>query len=186
MRISDCRYDRDRLRLAVAFRLIAHEARTQTIRHCTGLSGDRIRKLYRHYMQGLPGRRVRRRRGKSPRQMSYFSKSVEHELQAATLGCMLYCCGLLHRPQRLPGPSLEEVARFCDVYETFLCVCPATAISFEHAWYLGQVLCQSDEYVLASCSACRALWIRDTLEVFPDVCAGCRAPLLPDLPQEDC
>ena len=55
MRISDCRYDRDRLRLAVAFRLIAHEARTQTIRHCTGLSGDRIRKLYRHYMQGLPG-----------------------------------------------------------------------------------------------------------------------------------
>jgi hypothetical protein len=49
MRITDCRYDRDRLRLEVACRLIAHEARTQTIRHCTGLSGDRIRKLYRHY-----------------------------------------------------------------------------------------------------------------------------------------
>ena len=186
MRITDCRYDRDRLRLAVAYRLIAHEARTQTIRHCTGLSGDRIRKLYRHYMQGVPGRRVRRRRGKSPRQMSYFSKSVDHELQSATLGCMLSCCGLLHRPQRLPGPAREDVARFCDVYETFLCVCPATAISFEHAWYLGQVLCQRDEYVLASCPACRALWIRDTLEVLPEVCAACRVPLPPDLAQEDC
>jgi hypothetical protein len=84
MRIIDCRYDRDRLRLEVAYRLIAHEARTQTIRHCTGLSGDRIRKLYRHYIQGQPGQRVRRRRGKSPRQMTYFRKSVEHELQAAT------------------------------------------------------------------------------------------------------
>ena len=103
MRISDCRYDRDRLRLAVAFRLIAHEARTQTIRHCTGLSGDRIRKLYRYYVQGLPGQHVRRRRGKSPRQMSYFRRSVEHELQAATLGCLLCCCGLLGRPQRLPA-----------------------------------------------------------------------------------
>jgi hypothetical protein len=186
MRITDCRYDRDRQRLEVAYRLIAHEARTQTIRHCTGLSGDRIRKLYRYYIQGLPGQHVRRRRGKSPRQMSYFRRSVEHELQAATLGCLLCCCGLLGRPQRLPGPTIEEVARFCDVYETFLCVCPATAISFEHAWYLGQVLCHSDEYVLESCPDCRALWIRDTLEIFPDMCAACRVPLLPDPTREDC
>jgi hypothetical protein len=186
MRITDCRYDRDRLRLEVACRLIAHEARTQTIRHCTGLSGDRIRKLYRYYVRGLPGQRVRRRRGKSPRQMTYFRKSVDHELQAATLGCLLCCCGLLGRPQRLPGPTIEEVARFCDVYETFLYVCPATAISFEHAWYLGQVLCHGDEYVLASCPGCRALWIRDTLEVFPAVCAACRVPLLPDQTPEDC
>ena len=60
MRITDCRYDRDRLRLTVAYRLIAHEARTQTIRHCTGLSGDRIRKLFRVYVQGRPGPRIRR------------------------------------------------------------------------------------------------------------------------------
>ena len=37
MRITDSRYDRDRLRLAVAYRLIRHEARTHTIRQCTGL-----------------------------------------------------------------------------------------------------------------------------------------------------
>jgi hypothetical protein len=186
MRITDCRYDRDRLRLTVAYRLIAHEARTQTIRHCTGLSGDRIRKLYRHYMQGLPGPRIRRRRGKSPRQMSYFRKSVEHELHAATLGSMLCSCGLLGHAPRLPGPKIEEVARFCDVYETFLCICPDTAITWEHAWFLGQVLSNRDEYVLARCPDCRAAWIRDTLDIIPDNCATCRAGPLPDCSDEDC
>lgn len=186
MRITDCRYDRDRLRLAVAYRLIAHEARTQTIRHCTGLSGDRIRKLYRHYMQGVPGPTVRRRRGKSPRQMAYFRKSPEHEIQAATFATLLCCCGLLGRAQRLPGPGIEDVARFCDVYETFLGICPSTVITFEHAWYLGQVLSHHDEYVLARCPDCAAAWIRDMLDILPDNCAACRAGHLPDSTVEDC
>jgi hypothetical protein len=174
MRITDCRYDRDRLRLAVAYRLIGHEARTHTIRHCTGLSGDRIRKLYRTYALDSPGPRVRRRRGKSPRQMSYFRRSVEHEMQAATLATLLSCCDLLRRPPRLPAPHIEEVARFCDVYEAFLCICPSSLISFEHAWYLGQTLARRDEFVLARCPCCYATWIRDTLDLLPDNCANCR------------
>lgn len=174
MRITDCRYDRDRLRLAVAYRLIAHEARTHTIRHCTGLSGDRIRKLYRHYALESPGQRVRRRRGKSPRQMSYFWRSAEHELQAATLAALLSRCDLLQATQRLPAPKVEDVARFCDVYEAFLCVCPSTLISFEHAWYLAQTLARRDEFVLARCPDCFATWIRDTLALLPCNCASCR------------
>ena len=47
MRITDDRYTRDRLRLDLALRLIRHEARTRTIRNWTGLTDDRIRKLYR-------------------------------------------------------------------------------------------------------------------------------------------
>jgi hypothetical protein len=50
MRISEDRYDRDRQRLELALRLLTHEARTQTIRVWTGLSDDRIRKLYRSYL----------------------------------------------------------------------------------------------------------------------------------------
>ena len=72
MRITDSRYDRDRLRLAIAHRMIALEARTRTIRLATQLSDDRIRRLYRDYFAVIGGNRVRRRRGKSPRQMSYF------------------------------------------------------------------------------------------------------------------
>jgi hypothetical protein len=185
MRITDCRYDRDRLRLTIAYRLIGYEARTHTIRHCTRLSGDRIRKLYRTYPYDDPEHRVRRRRGKSPRQMSYFRRSADHELQAAALGCMLRSCDLL-RPHAPTGPRLEEVARFCDVYDAFLCICPLALITFEHAWYLGQVLACDDEYVLASCPDCRAAWIRDTLDILPDNCATCRGARRPPGSAEDC
>lgn len=180
MRITDCRYDRDRLRLTVAYRLISYEARTQTIRQCTQLSGDRIRKLYRDYVKGQPVTPVRRRRGKSPRQMSFFWRSPVHELQAAALGALLRQCGLLAQPQVLYRPDLDEVARFCDVYETFCNLCPATVITFEHAWYLLQVLARLDEFVLARCPDCQALWIRDTLDLLPDNCAACRVVALPD------
>ena len=73
MRVTDERYNRDRLRLELALRLIGHEARTHTIRHWTGLSDDRIRKLFRAYIR--PGAGVRRRRGKSPQQASFFVRS---------------------------------------------------------------------------------------------------------------
>lgn len=180
MRITDSRYDRDRLRLTVACRLIRHEARTHTIRQCTGLSGDRIRKLYRSYMQEALAHPLRRRRGKSPRQMSYFRRSPAHELQAATLGMLLSLCGLLGRRRVLRQPTIEEVARFCDVYETFESLCPIPIITLEHAWYLLQVLAYEDEFVLARCPDCQAAWIRDTLEVLPDTCAACRVGVPPD------
>jgi hypothetical protein len=57
MRVSDDRYTRDRQRLDLALRLIRHEARTFTIRQWTGLSDDRIRKLYRSYCQHGAARR---------------------------------------------------------------------------------------------------------------------------------
>ena len=175
MRLTDCRYDRDRRRLAVAYRLIRHEARTQTILQCTGLSGDRVRKLFREYVKGQPLRPVRRRRGKSPRQMSFFRRSPAHELQAATLCAMLRQCGFLGRPQVLFRPTLEEIGHFCDVYETFCALCPSTVITFEHAWHLLHVVARLDEFVLARCPDCLGLWIRDTLDLLPDNCAACRA-----------
>lgn len=175
MRITDSRYDRDRQRLAIAYRLIGHEARTQTIRQATGLSGDRIRKLYRDYFKGQPTRPVRRRRGKSPRQMSFFRRSPVHELQAAALAALLHRCLFIGRPQVLYRPNLEEVGRFCDVYELFRSLCPATVISFEHAWHLLHVLARLDEFVLARCPDCHAVWIRDTLDLVPDNCAACRS-----------
>jgi hypothetical protein len=179
MRITDSRYDRDRLRLTIAFRLIRHEARTHTIRQATGLSDDRIRKLFRDYVRDQPHCPVRRRRGKSPRQMAYFRRTPEHELQAATLGALLRCCGLLQRHSPAQRPSLEEVARFCDVFETFSSVCPTPAITFEHAWFLLQMLARDNEYVLANCQDCQSLWIRDLLDILPDNCPACRMGLYP-------
>ena len=177
MRITDSRYDRDRLRLTLAFRLIGHEARTHTIRQATGLSDDRIRKLFHDYVRDCPDSPIRRRRGKSPRQMAYFRRTLEHELLAATLGSMLRCCGLLARSGPAHRPSLDEVARFCDVFETFRSLCPTCAITFEHAWYLLQTLSRDSEFELAVCQDCQSLWIRDSLDLLPDNCAACRMGL---------
>jgi Flagellar transcriptional activator (FlhC) len=176
MRITDSRYDRDRLRLSLAYRLIGYEARTHTIQHCTGLSADRIRKLFRDYVRTQPDLPIRRRRGKSPRQMEFFRRSAALEMEAATVASLLRAFALLTCPALLQRPTLDEVARFCDAYDTFRCLCPTTSISFEHAWYLRHALAQHDEYELAHCPDCRGLWVRDRLDVSPGTCPACRWP----------
>ena len=74
MRISDDRYSRDRLRFDIALRFIRHEARTHTIRAWTGLTDDRIRKLYRSYLAD-PRSGPTRHRGKSPQQVAFFTRT---------------------------------------------------------------------------------------------------------------
>jgi hypothetical protein len=176
MRITDSRYDRDRLRLALAHRLIELEARTRTIRIATQLSDDRIRRLYREYFSTPHGSIVRRHRGKSPQQMAYFRRSLELEQQAATLGTLVWRCELVFEFPDGFRPRLEHVAQFCNVYETFASIWPSP-FSFEHAWHLWQVLCSRDEHVLAQCPGCQAIWLRDLLEILPDDCPACRRGL---------
>ena len=94
MRLTDDRYAAERSQFELALRMIRHEARTRTIRECTGLSDDRIRKLYATYFRNVASNQVRRRRGKSPRQISRFVKSPENQLQSTTL-VALYFSGLL-------------------------------------------------------------------------------------------
>lgn len=177
MRITDSRYDRDRLRISIAYRMIALEARTRTIRLATQLSDDRIRRIYRDYFAARGENRVRRRRGKSPRQMSFFRRSLEHEQQAALLGALLRLCGLIARHPHGFRPVLDDVGRFCDTFETYLGLWPDACISFEHGWHLWQVFCRDDEYVLANCPDCAAVWLQDTLEIVPYNCPACRRGL---------
>ncbi len=121
MRISDDRYTRDRQRLDLALRLIRHEARTFTIRQWTGLSDDRIRKLYRSYVMNQDARRVQRHRGKSPRQAGYFFRNPELNFQSAQLASLYVMYGLLIaadaglQPQYRTG-SLESGTLLCRAY----------------------------------------------------------------------
>src|ERR1700683_1839770 len=95
MRVSDDRYTRDRQKFDLALRLIRHEARTFTIRQWTGLSDDRIRKLYRSYVLNHDERRVFRHRGKSPRQAAFFFRNTELNFQSAQLASLYLMYGLL-------------------------------------------------------------------------------------------
>src|SRR5262245_7922822 len=119
MRITDDRYEREHAHHQLALRMISHEARTCTIRAFTGLTDDRIRKLFRTYVG--PRSTVRRRRGKSPRQVDFFTRNLAALLESSCLAGMLYAQRVIPVPGTVDlQPSLELGTRFCDAYENYL------------------------------------------------------------------
>lgn len=168
MRVSDDRYTRDRQRLDLALRLIRHEARTFTIRQWTGLSDDRIRKLYRSYVMNEEASRVLRHRGKSPRQAAFFFKTEELNFQAAQLASLFVVYGLLcgtvfKLESRYRVGSLESGVLLCQAYEAYLELHAPASISFEHAWFLLLALTRRDELGMARCTVCGGLHLHDLL-----------------------
>ena len=181
MRVSDDRYTRDRQRLDLALRLIRHEARTFTIRQWTGLSDDRIRKLYRSYVQGHGVRCVQRHRGKSPRQAAFFFRSEELNFQAAQLASLYLVYGLLRGgvlglESRYRVGSLESGSLLCLAYEAYLELHAPASITFEHAWFLLLALARRDELGIARCPDCGGLRLRDLLANRRPACANCGQP----------
>lgn len=177
MRVSDDRYTRDRQRLDLALRLIRHEARTFTIRQWTGLSDDRIRKLYRSYVVNND-RRVLRHRGKSPRQAAFFFRNAELNFQAAQLASLFVVYGLLRgsdaglESQYRVG-SLESGTLLCQTYEAYLEFHAPASISFEHAWFLLLALSRRDELGVARCDVCGGVRLRDLLAKRRLTCGNC-------------
>lgn len=190
MRVTDDRYNRDRLRLELALRLIGHEARTHTIRLWTGLSDDRIRKLFRAYIR--PGAGVRRRRGKSPRQAAFFLRNGAGAEDAQALAAMLLLFGVVSTPTaaaqaagRSPGsrdpaaqqPSLVRGRLLCEAFETYRRIVPQPGIDFEHAVYLADALQRGDELRLRWCMDCAAVSVTERAMLRPSGCRGCGGAL---------
>src|SRR5271168_161294 len=168
MRVSDDRYTRDRQKLDLALRLIRHEARTFTIRQWTGLSDDRIRKLYRSYCQNDAPRAVTRHRGKSPRQAAFFFRNPEVTFHAAQLASLFLIYGLVGAAgggleSRYRVGSLDSGTLLCQAYEAYLELHAPVSISFEHAWFLLLALARRDEVGTARCEDCGGLRLRDLL-----------------------
>jgi hypothetical protein len=179
MRISDDRYHRDRMRLDVALRLIGHEARTRTIRQWTGLSDDRIRKLYRNYTRDVGGGRPVRHRGKSPQQPTFFTRSARARQESAVLASLCRLVGAL--PDAMSGlsdparslPGLSRGELLCQAYEIYRTQFPAPLISFEHAVFLLGALGRGDELALAGCRDCNALLVTDRWSLHAPKCSVC-------------
>ena len=152
MRISEDRYSRERLSLQVALRFLEHEARTQTIRAWTGLTDDRIRKLYRSYMSRAR-RYVPRHRGKSPHQIAYFARSVRMQQETAWLASLLSLLGVVPPEPAVDGSHLQPNAArgelLCQAFETYQAMVPSSQISFEHAVFLATTLTRGDLLRLA-------------------------------------
>jgi len=179
MHVTDERYKRDRLRLELALRLIRHEARTHTIRHWTGLSDDRVRKLFRSYIK--PGAGVKRHRGKSPGQVSFFLRATSIGADAHALASILLLFGAIpDKPDPASLKKIPTIARgrlLCDAYEAYRRVSPRPRIDFEHAAFLAKALTVGDEIRLRFCPACQALNIVETVTLRDPVCRACEAPM---------
>jgi hypothetical protein len=179
MRVSDDRYTRDRQRLDLALRLIRHEARTFTIRQWTGLSDDRIRKLYKSYCQSGPAAVVTRHRGKSPRQAAFFFRNPDVTFHAAQLASLYLIYGLVGATgggleSRYRIGSLESGTLLCQAYEAYLELHAPVSISFEHAWFLLLALARCDEVGMARCETCGGLRLRDLLARHKQTCGNCQ------------
>ncbi|MGD9598035.1 MAG: hypothetical protein AB7G76_02080 [Steroidobacteraceae bacterium] len=177
MRVTDDRYCRDRLRFDLALRLIGHEARTHTIRAWTGLTEDRVRKLYRTYIAEHPDERIARRRGKSPQRCSYFLRPPRVQQEAAVLAGLFCMVGIVSRHARL-DPRALSVAQgelLCLAYETYLALVATPSITFEHAAFLVIALGRGDELALRHCTGCGALTIDDRYSLRASACSVCAA-----------
>ena len=178
MRVSDDRYTRDIRRIDLALRLIRLEARTHTIRQWTGLSDDRIRKLYKNYCAAAPSAALARHRGKSPRQSGYFFRNGEIQFHAAQLASLLVVYGLLAddgscmRPAYASG-SLTAGATLCSAYETYRQLHAPAMISFEHGWFLLIALSRHVEIGVEKCGACGGVRLLDLLARRRAVCGTC-------------
>jgi hypothetical protein len=178
MRVSDDRYSRDRLRYDLALRLIRHEARTHTIRQWTGLTDDRIRKLYRSYAMHPGTRRVLRHRGKSPRQAAFFFKSPESKFQSAQLASLFLIYDLVDGttdafPSGFRAGSLDGGLLLCRAYEAYLELHAPAIISFEHAWFLLLALRRRDEIALRRCTECGGVLLQDLFAKRGASCLTC-------------
>lgn len=175
MRISDDRYSRERLRMELALRFLQHEARTQTIRTWTGLSDDRIRKLYRSYMSEAR-RYLPRHRGKSPHQVTYFTRSPRLQQETAVLASVLSLLGVV--PAATAGsaaaqPGLTRGELLCQAFEAYRALLPAAQISFEHAVFLATALTRGDQLRLAGCAVCGSLLVTECFPLRERRCHHC-------------
>jgi len=179
MRLTDNRYSGEKQQFELALRMIQHEARTRTIRLCTGLSDDRIRKVYTTYFRNSGDMAIKRRRGKSPRQIGLFVKTPQHQLEATTL-IALYCSSLLLRVDttnkvhaRWPRPDVEYGHRVCRAFETYQMLHSKAALNFEWAWNLLESIVRNDELYLAVCRRCRSKYVQDAYALDRRICPSC-------------
>lgn len=175
MPISSTRYFRDRQRDDLALRMIGLEARTCTIKSCTALTDDRIRRLYRTFADHYATVQVRRRRGKSPRQVAFFTRNAQVQFESSLLAGLFTVFGLTRQtgdPAHEPS-SIEFGETFCDAYETYVQLRSGIAVSFEHAWFLLQLLHRHRELKLTHCRRCQSQYLRDHFNLTTHSCPLC-------------
>ena len=175
MRLSENRYEKDKLSHHVALRFLQHDARTQLIRRWTGISDNRIRKLYNSYLRQT--KCVPRHRGKSPHQVAIFARTLRMQQEAAWLASLFALLGVIPAepsPEAaLDLPGLMRGNLLCDAFETYRAMVPSAQISFDHAVFLATTLAQGVRLRFATCLDCGSLLVIDPLSLRDRRCYQC-------------
>jgi hypothetical protein len=179
MRVTDNRYAGEIARFNLAVRMIRHEARTGTIRHCTGFSEDRIRKIYATYFKLPHGTTVKRHRGKSPTQIAPFVNSRQRQSQATLLVCLFLYSGVIeydHASKSIRNRAIDPVKlgeRICEAFETYQLIHPAPSLCLEKTWTLFHALVRDQELILAGCNNCGGPYVQDRFALDYHDCPFC-------------
>jgi Flagellar transcriptional activator (FlhC) len=177
MRVTDDRYTAEIDKFNLAIRMIRHEARTGTIRACTGFSEDRIRKIFNSYCRN--GSAVKRHRGKSPTRIRQFVNSTRHQLEATLLASLFLLCevaridGNGHAESTTAGDRVVLGERFCQAYEVYRDLHADGRLSFEWGWNLYHSLVASRELYFADCDICGGRYVQDAYALDYRRCPFC-------------
>jgi hypothetical protein len=176
MRISEDRYSRDLRRIQLACRMMQHEVRTQWICAWTGLSGARVRNLYRSYEESLDG--AQRHRGPSPKRISSFLRSPQLRTEASAAGGLAQALGVIpDQPManaRRVLPTLESGERLCQAYELFRQIAPEARLTMDQLILLVIALAERQDLEIAHCRNCHGALLVDRLGASRRLCTACR------------
>jgi hypothetical protein len=173
-------YLEDRRKLDLAWRLLLHGARTQTISHWTGLSARKVRSLLKRYRARLAEFQIQRPRGDSPFNMELLMRSPRRRVEAALFATihqdLLVQAGLQTRAFRSDLSTAELV---CEAYEALQKKQPQSGLSIERAFLVLSAVKRTDEFWLGPCPRCKTPMLIDRLAVAPRRCENCSAPINP-------
>jgi hypothetical protein len=174
MRITDDRYTQEHHRFQLGLRLLRLQAKSATIRDCAGLTEDRVRKLFKTYLEGQSNTPLRRKRGKSPHEPAMLLRNARAHLQSSVLATLLSSLNVIasseNQPAHQAAACTARTERCCEAFEYYLQLFDDPQFTFEHAWLLVALLSRRSErdaeLKLLPCPQCHAQSLQDLL-AFP-------------------
>jgi hypothetical protein len=171
--IMDDHFDRELRRRQLARRLVAHQARTQTICDLTALTRHQLATLRQRWRVAPETRH----RGPSPKSFAVFSSSSRVRSEAAALAALCRVLGAALPARK--GNARKQVAgveigeRLCEVFEIYSACAPKSDLEFEHVVLLARGLAQGDAIAVGSCTNCQGTILIDLLATRRHVCSHC-------------
>ena len=162
--LRDCR------RYELAQRLIAHQARTQTISALTNLSRHQLAQL--RHRSCIP--EATRRRGPSPRSLMRFTHSPRARAEGAVLAA--FCCAYHVLPAKALHRSnltFEFGERLCATYEAYRACFPQSDVTIEELLSLVLGIADNREVGLSNCTLCGGTVLIDHLARTCRTCIHC-------------